>query len=163
MKARDVMEAIKDALHEDDTIRTAINKMRVATRRTGWFGVKGLVVLDSRSKLVGMLSMEDILQAIVPIYLKQSDLRGFTWDGMLESMALRIADKPISEIMHREVITVPEEAPLMECAELMINRNIHRLPVLDSEGKVSGMVYLRDLYYAITKVLHDDKEDGHGS
>ena len=74
---------------------------------------------------------------------------------MLEEMAKKVADRKVSEIMTREVISVPDDAPLMECANLMVNKNLQRIPVVNNEQKIVGMIYVRDLYYAIVKALLD--------
>ncbi len=159
MKARDIMEPIKNRLSPDDTLKEAVNKMRVTIRKGEKVGVKGMIVLDNEQRLVGMLSIKDILKAIIPSYMTLTELGEFTWDGMLEEMAKKVADKKVSEIMTRKVITVPEDAPLMECADLIVKHNLQRLPVLDREKRVVGIVYVRDLYYAIVKALFE-KEEG---
>ena len=158
MKARDVMEPIREALTPETTLKEAVNKMRVAGREKDRVGVKGMIVLDN-GDLVGIVSIKDILKAIIPSYMTLTELGEFTWDGMLEEMAKKVADKKVSEIMTRKVITVPEDAPLMECADLIVKHNLQRLPVLDREKRVVGIVYVRDLYYAIVKALFE-KEEG---
>ena len=60
--------------------------------------------------------------------------------------------------MTKNVITVPEEAPLMEVADFIVKHNLQRVPVVNKEKKVVGIVYVRDLYYAIVKVLFDGGE-----
>ncbi len=158
MKARDIMEPIKDTLKPEDTLKEAVRKMKVALRdREGKVGVKGLLVLDRGGNIVGMVSMKDVLKAIIPKYMELSELGEFTWDGMLEEMAKKVADKRVEEFMTKEVITVPEDAPLMECASLMVKHNIQRLPVVNTENRPMGMIYLRDLYYAIVKVLVEER------
>lgn len=155
MKAKDIMESTKDVLTPDNTIREAVVKMRMAVRMEAkcLIGVKAMVVEDRPGHAVGILSMTDILRAIIPWYVADGKVREFTWDGMLEAMACKVADKKVGEIMNRKLITVDQEAPLMECAELMVKNNLQRMPVVDQDGTFRGMVYLRDLYQAIVKAL----------
>jgi len=160
MKAKDVMEPIRDWLKPDDTIQEAVKKMRITRRGNGLIGVKGMVVLDENGNLVGMLSIKDILKAIIPSYMQLSELGEFAWDGMLEEMAKKIANKSVKEIMTKEVITVEEDAPLMECADIMVKKQLQRLPVVDKEGKVVGMVFIRDLYYAIVDAMFGKEDIG---
>jgi len=159
MRAKDVMEKVTATLSPEDTLETAVKRMEKATRREGWHGVKGMAVLSASGDLVGMLSIKDILRAIVPHYLKATSLGEFTWDGMLEETTRKVAHKKVGEIMSSGVISVPEDAPLMECAELLVTRNIQRLPVLDGKGRLAGMIYLRDLYYAITRALRSPGDE----
>jgi CBS domain-containing protein len=50
-----------------------------------------------------------------------------------------------SDVMHRKVVTVFQEATLEEAAELMIENRVSGLPVVDGRGKVVGMITERDL------------------
>ena len=157
MKAKDIMEPIQSYLSPDDTLKEAVNKMRVCDRGGKKVGVKGMLVFDPQKNMVGMLSIKDVLRAIMPSYMSVK-LGEFTWDGMLEEMAKKVADKKVSEIMRKDVITVPEDAPLMEIADFIVNNNLQRVPVMGKEKKVVGMIYVRDLYYAIVNVLFDGGE-----
>ncbi|GBE37082.1 inosine 5'-monophosphate dehydrogenase [bacterium BMS3Bbin07] len=154
MKAKDIMEPVKETLTPETTLKEAVNSMRVARRGDGRVGVKGMIVLDN-GKLAGIISIKDILKAIIPSYMTLTELGEFTWDGMLEQMAKKVADRKVEEIMTRNVITVSEDAPLMECADLVVKHGLHRLPVLDRDKKVVGMVYIRDLYQAIVQALFE--------
>ncbi|VAX34599.1 hypothetical protein MNBD_NITROSPIRAE03-833 [hydrothermal vent metagenome] len=159
MKAKDIMEPVKDTLTPETTLKDAVNRMRVAGRGDGRAGAKGMIVLDN-GKLAGIVSIKDILKAIIPSYMTLTELGEFTWDGMLEEMAKKVSDKKVEEIMTRNVITVSEDAPLMECADHVVKYNLQRIPVLNREKKVVGIVYVRDIYYAIVRALFDkfDKE-----
>ncbi len=66
-------------------------------------------VLDKDGKLVGMLSMTDILKAVHPSYMDLMNLSNFTWDGMVESLAKSAADKKVETLMSKDVITVKED------------------------------------------------------
>lgn len=158
MKARDIMEPIQTYLTPDDTLKEAVNRMRVCKKGETRVGVKGLIVLDADQNMVGMVSIKDVLRTIMPSYLMITEVGEFTWDGMLEEMAKKVADKHIGEIMTRKVITVPEDAPLMECADFFVKHNLQRIPVINKEKKIVGMIYIRDIYYAIVKVLFDGEE-----
>jgi len=157
MKAKDIMEPVKEYLSPDDTLKEAVNKMRVCRKDDKRVGVKGMLVLDKDRRLLGILSIKDILHTIVPFYLS-STLSEFTWDGMLENMAGKYADRLIKDIMTKEIISVPENAPLMECADFVVRHNLQRLPVLNEQNQVVGIIYIRDIYYALVKTLFDEKE-----
>ncbi len=159
MKAKEIMEPVKDTLTPETTLKDAVNRMRVAGRGDVRAGAKGMIVLDN-GKLAGIVSIKDILKVIIPSYMTLTELGEFTWDGMLEEMAKKVADKKVEEIMTRDVITVSEDAPLMECADHVVKHNLQRIPVLNREKTVVGIIYVRDIYYAIVRALFDkfDKE-----
>lgn len=52
---------------------------------------------------------------------------------------------PVSEIMTRDVITVAPRQNIQECMELMTDRHLRHLPVLDDDGKVVGLLSIGDL------------------
>ena len=156
MKAKDLMIPIQDSLSPENTLKDAVNLLRIAKKGEEKVGVKGLPVIDKEGKLVGMLSMTDILKAVHPSYMSLMNLSNFTWDGMVESLAKSVADKKVATVMSKEVFTVNEDDPLMECVDLMIKNNIRRLPVIDKAGKVVGMIYERDVFFVIVKAMLDD-------
>ena len=156
LKAQDIMEPVKDNLSPDELLKDAVNKMRKAWRGEDRLGVKGMNVIDKDGTLIGMLSIKDVIRAVMPAYMEFGEVGELAWDGMLVEMTKKAATKKVSELMTRDVITITENTPIMKCAHLLINHDIQRIPVLNEEKKVVGMIYVRDLYYAITKVLIEE-------
>jgi CBS domain-containing protein len=107
-----------------------------------------------------MLSMGDILKSVHPAYMDLMNLGEFTWDGMLEETAKKVAGKKVATIMTKDVTMVKEDAPLMDAVDHLIRRNVKRLPVVDKEGKVVGMLYERDLFFAIVKAMLNERTGG---
>ncbi|MEI7639373.1 MAG: CBS domain-containing protein, partial [Syntrophus sp. (in: bacteria)] len=68
MKVKDLMIPIHDFLRPDVTLKEAVNLLHIARRDAEKQGVKGLPVLDDHCKLIGILSMRDILKAVYPSY-----------------------------------------------------------------------------------------------
>src|SRR3990170_6025136 len=126
MKAKDLMVPLQEFLKPDTTLKEAANILRTAWRNQERSGVKGLPVLDESGKMVGFLSIGDILKAVFPPYMSLMNLGDFTWDGMVEDMAKKAGGKKVSEMMTIKVISVPEDAPLMECVDHMIKNNVKR-------------------------------------
>ena len=153
MKAKDLMIPIQEHLKPDTTLKEAANVLRTAKRDEERFGVKGLPVIDEKGTMVGFLSMGDILKAVFPSYLSLMNLGDFTWDGMVEDLAKKVKDRKVSEMMTKKVITVNEDSSLMECVDHMIKNNVKRLPVMGKDGKVTGILYERDIFFTITKTM----------
>jgi predicted transcriptional regulator len=160
MKVKDLMIPLQDYLKPENTLKEAVNLLRIAKKGEEKVGQKGLPVLDKDAKLVGMLSMTDILKAVHPSYMSLMNLSNFTWDGMVESLAKSAADHKVETVMTKDVIKVKEDDPLMECVDLIIKNNIKRLPVVDKSGKVIGMLYERDIFFAIVKAMLDENAGG---
>lgn len=156
MKAKDIMIPLTEYLRPDDSIKDAITYLRTTKRSEDRVGVKGAPVLDSNKRVVGMISMSDILRAAHPTYLNLSNIGQFTWEGMLLNAAKRIVDKKVKDIMETDVKTVREESSLMGCVDLLLKNRIKRLPVLNKDGQVLGMVYERDIFFAVIHGMFDD-------
>ncbi len=153
MKAKDVMIPLKVYLMPGDGLREFVFAIREARAWEKTRGVRSLPVLEESGKLVGILSMLDILKAMHPYYLYETDLHLFTWDGMLESLSSKLKGKRVSDLMTREVITVQADHPLMECVDQMLKHRISVLPVTDHDDKPLGILYESDIFFAIADGL----------
>ncbi len=91
--------------------------------------VGALVVLDG-SALAGMLSERDYARKIV-----------------LEGRSSK--DTPVREIMTAEVVTIGLEHSVQSCMQLVTERRIRHLPVVDRDGAVLGVVSIGDLVKAV--------------
>jgi CBS-domain-containing membrane protein len=160
MKVKDVMTPLKDCLKPEQSLKEAVNLFKGADRENNGAGVMALPVLDEQGKLIGILSMTDILRAVYPSYMSMMNLGEFTWDGMLESLACAAGNKKVADLMARSVVTVLEDDPLMECVDHILKEHVHKLPVVDKKGKLTGMIYLRDIFFVITKAMHDERCKG---
>ena len=58
------------------------------------------------------------------------------------------ADTPVRDIMSSPVITVSLETSVQQCMQLMTDRHVRHLPVVDG-GRVVGMVSIGDLVKAV--------------
>jgi CBS domain-containing protein len=154
------MHPLVDYLRPEQTLREAVVMLKAVRRGDENICVRALPVLDGEGHLAGMLSMGDILKAIWPSYMSLMNLGDFTWDGMVEEVAKKARDRRVGDLMTREVVTVPETAPLMECVDHMIKFNVKKLPVLGAADAVTGMLYERDVFFAIVKTMLDETERG---
>ncbi len=153
MLIKDLMIPISGFLKPEYPLKKAVVMLTSTQRREDKLGVKGLPVVDDNGKLVGMLSMRDILKATFPSYLSSLHLGEFTWDGMLEDHAKKVADQKVEQHMSRSVFTVRDDDSLMECVEIMLKHNIKRIPVIDRQEKVIGVIYEREIFEAIAMAM----------
>ena len=108
-----------------------------------------LPVVDADRRVVGMVSDSDLLTrggASVGLSLKRAAAPGFArqLQRELENPARRVG-----EVMTREVVTVSPEASLGAAARLMVERHLKRLPVVDSERHLVGILGRLDVLNTI--------------
>ncbi len=156
MYVRKLVEPIKDNwLEPEMTLQEAVVRLSRASHKGRT--VQGMVVLENGTKLVGVLSIKDIIRAIIPSYMEDI-LRGFTWEGMFEAHVKRVKNVKVKDIMSRNVITVKVDDSLIRCADLMIDNSLQRIPVVDDLGRVIGILYIHDLYEKISDLMSSAKE-----
>lgn len=96
--------------------------------------VSGLAVVDENNVVVGVISIKDINR------LKKTNTP---------------MSQPVEKHMSSPPIVVREKARVAEAASLMLAKNIHRLPVVDSEGKLIGIVSRTDIFRPLLNRAED--------
>jgi CBS-domain-containing membrane protein len=152
MLAKDLMVPLAEYLKPEMTLKEAAVVLRSAEGGRK-IGVKGLPVLDQKGKMIGFLSIGDLLKAVFPPYMRLMNIGKFSWGTMAEDMARKVADQRVEAVMTTEIVTVPEDAPLMVCIDLMLRRGVKRMPVVAGHGWVVGILYEQDIFEALCDVM----------
>ena len=109
-------------------------------------------VTDDQGKVVGMVSDSDLLtrgDMNVPLSLKRAADREFVRDL---HRSLENPRRKVSEVMTREVVTTGPDAVLGQAARLMVEKHLKRLPVVDREGRLVGILGRLDILNTIAAV-----------
>ncbi|WP_028579982.1 CBS domain-containing protein [Desulfogranum japonicum] len=150
MLAKDIMQPVKHvALSPEQSVLDAMCAMDKETDSP--MPTNGVVIVNAEKKALGILSIKDIIRAMIPEYLSDN-LSEFSWQGMLKERAEQVKQIQVQQIMSTNLVTVQANDSLMHCAKLMISKHLQRLPVLDSEGHVLGIVHIYDIYDYISRV-----------
>jgi IMP dehydrogenase len=80
----------------------------------------GILILDGSEHLVGIVTTRDLL-------FEEDD------------------SKQLSEIMTREVITAPRDTTLEQAEKILHEHRIEKLPLVDAEGKLAGLITMKDI------------------
>lgn len=97
-------------------------------------------------------------------------LRGIITDRDLRTRALTEAlpsETPISDIMSKDLITIPSSMFIFEAMLTMLHNNVHHLPVMDRED-VRGVIALSDIVkyesqsslYLVSNIYHQQNVKG---
>ncbi|MFH0804621.1 MAG: CBS domain-containing protein, partial [Patescibacteria group bacterium] len=126
--------------------------LRDAAKLLSEHRVSGAPVVDGDGAIVGIVSEKDIFKALYPSHAEFYDSPGVWIDlDSLEEKTREAADKPIVDFMTREVVSVNGDTSLMQVGSMMLVRGIHRVVVIDQDGKIEGIVTRRDVYRNIMK------------
>jgi CBS domain-containing protein len=112
--------------------------------------ISGVPVIDSDGKIAGVVTEADIIvqdtDLHFPRYFKLLD--GIIYLDSLnkfrDSLKKHLATK-VEDIMVTKVRTISPETSISDIAELMLKQKINRLPVVDEEDKVVGIVTRADI------------------
>ncbi|MEW6587519.1 MAG: CBS domain-containing protein, partial [Nitrospirota bacterium] len=156
MKARDLMSPLSKYLEPDFTLREAADLLGTARWENGQIGEEAMPVLDSKGKLIGILSIGDILKVVYPKYMHLVDSGSSRWNEIVETLANKMTGRKVRDFMTQIVITVKEDSTLMECMDHMLKNNVKRVPVLDRGNRVVGMLHERDIFYCIAEAVQNN-------
>ena len=121
LRAKDVMTTTVVSIQADDHVDQAF-ALLVRHR------VSGLPVLDAEGRLCGFLSELDLLRVLYN----------------LSTCAERVRD-----YLSQPLFSVREDDPLTEVAETFLSHPVQRLPVVNDDGQLTGVVGRHDLVRAI--------------
>jgi len=113
----------------------------------------GLPVLDKKQRPVGIITQGDLIKkGGLPLrlgLLAESD-QG-RQEAILDQLPCLKADK----IMTAPVVMINEDRRLTEAVDLMLAKNIKRLPVIDGSGQLTGMLSRIDIFRTIMREAPD--------
>lgn len=145
-KARDVMRSSLITARPDMTAEE-LKELLVMNR------ISGAPVVDHDGRLVGVISMSDILSSAVDMPFQPNYFEASQLDRILEREGFHletITSGYVEDYMTREVVKAQPDTPVDELAEIMYEHHIHRLVIVKPpENKLVGIVTTFDLLKAI--------------
>ena len=113
--------------------------------------LSGLPVVDADERLIGFIAERDILHYLFPSLddlMESSGLRDFE---QMEQQYGATLGLTVADVMHRGVVSVTPETPLLRATSVMVRHKFRRIPVADAEGKLAGIVSIGDIHKALFK------------
>ena len=109
-------------------------------------GISGIPVIDEREAVVGVISEKDFLfhmvekktHSIMHIIAQCLSTKG--------CMAIPMRTGHAKDIMTSPAQTVSESTPIFEIASIFAEKEINRVPVLDENGHLVGIVARADIF-----------------
>ncbi len=141
VKAVDIMTRTVVTVQPDTPVQEAANLMAVKE-------VSGVPVVDSTRHVVGVLSEKNFLSRMGPGGPKTfMDLvaRCLVAKGCA---ALAIREKKVEDIMTSPAVTVEQNTSLLEISTLFKAKKVNRVPVIDQQGILTGILSREDIVHA---------------
>lgn len=142
-----------NVLWEETPANIAFELMRLS-------GARALPVLDSDMKLAGMLGDVDVLKVSQRVEsTKKSETSGGTegdqwgWDSKdviyITKKRLEVPGIPVKDLMVKKMVTATKKTPITKCAKMMAKAKVEQVPIIDTKGRIIGIVRDNDLIRAL--------------
>jgi len=129
MKVRDVMQASTVSVNEDSLIKHVARLIFTGT-------IYSFPVVRGK-KLVGFITEEDIFFGM------QSASKDNNYNG---KKLVQVLEKPVRELMIKDVISVAPDTNLIDAQTLMYKHNFAQLPVVEKKGELVGVITRADIF-----------------
>ena len=130
LAVRDVMVHRIHSVSPETPVRSALDLM---LRRK----LQAVPVVGRKGEVLGMVSDGDMMRVLLPQIPRAGG-------GDRQASGARPLDRPVRDIMTRSVLCVSEDLGVSEVANMMINKNVEQVPVVQA-GTITGMVSRGDI------------------
>jgi len=122
-------------------------------------GVTGAPVVDEDEQLVGVISRNDLLKALLTI---PSDVEAAGGEAFAEAIA-KIEKTAVADVMTRASITISPQSTMLKAAKLLAREKLNRLMVVQPDsGRLCGVLSSTDVVFAMLGCgagMDDDDDD----
>jgi CBS domain-containing protein len=160
-----IREEIKDAytsttfaLWEDTPLPLVGRVMEIS-------GVDAIPILNSDSILQGIISERDLIRHSsiedsvgVSDFSNGTDDDEWTWESIRDNHTIsfgisrvQLPNRPVKLAMVKNVVAVPKNSEVSECALKMRRSRVDQLPVINGDKRLVAMLYDRDLIKVLCK------------
>lgn len=110
--------------------------------------ISGMPVVDQDQRIVGIISEKDILHAMYPDMQEIMDGGRVDFE-MLEHEYTDVINLNVKDIMKKPVISARTDDPVLRAVSIMCLNKIRRIPIVDDNGKLAGILSMGDVHKAI--------------
>jgi CBS domain-containing protein len=122
-------------------------------------GFEAIPILDAESRLQGIISERDLIRhSSIEDMVEVSDFSNgtdddeWTWESIRDMHTIsygiskiQLPSRPVKTAMVRNVVAVPQNAEVSECALKMKRARVDQLPVVNGDKRLIAMLFDRDL------------------
>ena len=128
-------------------------------------GVDAIPILNSDSVLQGIISERDLIRHSsiedsvgVSDFSNGTDDDEWTWESIRDNHSIsfgisrvQLPNRPVKLAMVKNVVAVPKNSEVSECALKMRRSRVDQMPVINGDKRLSAMLYDRELIRALCK------------
>ena len=127
-RVRDVMREVPITVRDDESLIKVVKIMNEGN-------IGSIIVTNEDGKVMGVFTERDLLRLIA---------------NNVNIDALTVGD-----VMTRNVVVIEQDASLIKAVHIMAKHGIRHLPIVDDDGRVIGIISIRDAAIALARLLVD--------
>jgi len=153
---------VRDWMHRD--VRTVGEDLSLVDldRRFLEDRVSGFPVVARDGRLLGVVSRSDVIRQLSVEQTWAETLSGYytDWSGLVEiepsladvgeRLGRRLEERTVADVMARDPVTVGPDDALADAAHILVERRIHRLPVVEG-SRLVGILSSLDVVGFVAK------------
>ena len=145
---------VADAMSRDPVVVRTETPLNEAIQILAERRISGLPVVDNAGQLVGIISETDLMWretgVTPPPYIMFLDSVIYLQNPAKHERELHKAlGQTVGEVMSSDPISISPDKPLKEAAQIMHEKEVRRLPVVDDVGQVIGILTRGDIVQAM--------------
>ncbi|RVU02785.1 IMP dehydrogenase [Mucilaginibacter limnophilus] len=131
-------------LHKNMSIQRQADEVRKVKRSESGM-IQDPVTLNENAVLADAFKiMKEYKIGGIPVVSTEGKLKGIITNRDLRFQ--KDASRPVQEVMTKDnLITAPQGTTLLQAEEILQNYKIEKLPVVDSDGKLIGLITFKDI------------------
>jgi CBS domain-containing membrane protein len=142
MPVREVMTKNVVTIHRHEDLHEA-------ARILSEYRISGMPVVDDDNRVIGVISEADVLT--LAGMKREHTFKDVLRNILGEPVPARKTGSKVEDVMSLPPITAKADDDIGEVANILDERRIKRLPVVDDEGKLVGVIARADIVRAIGK------------
>lgn len=144
MFIKDLVETHFVAIPKDTTWLEALRLMED-------HDTNGLFVVDSHGKYLGVVTITELISSVIPPYMAvDPDLARSAPKGTFLKLCEKKKDLTVEDFMDKTKPFYRPHTKLIEIVATTLNSGSYRLPVVNSDGKIIGVVNRRHIREALS-------------
>jgi CBS domain-containing protein len=145
-RVRDIMTPSPQKVNPDTSL-AGVARLLLSSSFTG------LPVVDAANRPVGVISQGDLIyKAGLPLRL---GLLAASDKGKVSNIIASLTPRQAREVMTRPAITIDQDKWATDAVNLMLKKQVKRLPVVDAQGRLVGMLSRLDVFHTILQACAD--------
>lgn len=145
-RVRDIMTPSPQKVNEDTSLAEVARLLLSST-------FTGLPVVDADNRPVGIISQGDLIyKAGLPMRL---GLLAASAQEKVGAVIAALAPRQAQEIMTRPAVTIEQDKFATDAVNLMLKKQVKRLPVVNAEGRLVGVLSRLDIFHTALRECPD--------